>query len=329
MLRVDYINYPHSGRSGADYFGGGGEPDFTGLAAIMKPGPWPDILAVGEADRWDWEGGVAAYAAVAALRAAGGPAYEPLCGSLPREAGSFAPALLVNPQTVQIISWGGDMRRPGASSRSRNLLRASLPGHDMQFLVVVVHGDIHSGEARLADAKTFDRLADPAIRCLLIGDWNATLSGPCWDVGEFGHPLHLARPDRLAHKILWRHGPAQAGPFRADTRALDYLCGYWMAGGREWRRAWLRRGTGRRVGGIGFYDVAELTETYTPTQLPISSGRRPRAIDRALVNAPWRDAVLDFRVYPPVQPTHPGDHLRISVTLDMRPAPPSDFRRTV
>ncbi|WP_131742466.1 endonuclease/exonuclease/phosphatase family protein [Actinomadura roseirufa] len=326
-LRVDYINYAHSGRLGAGYFGGGSAPDFTGLAAIMKPGPWPDILGVGEADQWNYDGCAAGFAAAAALREAGGPPYIPLPGSLPREGGPFGPALLVDPTTVQIQFWGGEMERPGSSARTRNLLRATLPGHPQPFHVLIGHGDIHDGDARLADFKTYARLADPAIPCIFIGDCNCTPSGPMWETGEFNDPLHLQRPERMLHKILWRHGPAQEGPYTADTRALDVLCGWWRPARRDWRRAWLRTIPGRRIGGVGFYDVAEQMGVATPTQMPIASGRAPRAIDRALVNRPWLEAITDFRVYPPLQPEHPTDHLRISVGLAWSPNASAEARQ--
>ncbi len=84
---------------------------------------------------------------------------------------------------------------------------------------------------------------------------------------------HWAR----APRVLWQHGPAQAGPCVPDTQALDYLIGWW-AGGQ-----------GCRVGGIGFFDVAELAQDFTPTQVPVPDGRQRRAIDRILVNAAWKD----------------------------------------
>jgi endonuclease/exonuclease/phosphatase family metal-dependent hydrolase len=300
-ILIDYINFEHGGRGpGADYFGDGDSYDFGGLVRIMSSGRWPHILGIGEADRWDFNGGEGAHQACAALRAAGGPPYVPLVGSLPRQGGEFAPAILYDPRLIQVHRWYCH-RLPDFSARNRNLLIASIAGHP--FRVVVIHGDINDGDMRLADAKMLARFAAPDIPCVIIGDWNSTPSGP-WDIGDFNNPLH--RPDRRAHKILFKHGPEQAGPHEADTRALDFLCGYWHEG--------------RRIGGVGFYDVAEMAGDFTPTQLPIASGRPPRTIDRALVNQPWRQAYVrgSYRVHPPADPAHPdSDHLRISFAIQV------------
>jgi len=108
------------------------------------------------------------------------------------------------------------------------------------------------------------------------------------------------------HRVLWQHGPAQAGPYVPDTRALDYLIGYWD------------ESRGCRAGGIGFSDVAELARDYTPTQVPVPDGRQRRAIDRLLVNEPWAGAVIpgSYQVHQPADPGHPdSDHLRVSVAI--------------
>jgi hypothetical protein len=306
LLHSSYVNFEHGGRLGADYCGNGGAFDFSGLVRIMSTGPWPAVLGIGEADRWDFNGYEGAYGATAALRAAGGPAYVPVVGSLPREAGPFAPAILYDPQVIQVHRWY-DHRLPDAAGRTRNLLLASLPGSSEMFRVIVWHGDIHDGDMRLADAKTFDRFANPDTPCVILADWNATLSGP-WNVGDF-NDSQVHDSFRRAHKIVFHHGPRQAGLYEADTRALDYLCGFWLEGDG---------GPGRRVGGIGFFDIAELEADFSPTQLPTASGRKPRTIDHALVNKAWRDAYVpgSYRVHPPVDPERPdSDHLRISFAI--------------
>ncbi|GAA4082805.1 hypothetical protein [Actinomadura miaoliensis] len=315
-IQIDYINYERGGRPNANYSGDGGLPDPTGLVRIMLSGSWPAILGVGEAERWEFNGYQGAYEAAVALRRAGGPPYVPFVGSLPREGGPFGPAILVDPTAVEVHRWY-DHRLGDFGSRNRNLLVCSIPGRSEVFRVLITHGDIHDGNQRLADAMTFDRFADPEIPCVILGDWNSTLSGPMWEVGDWNNPDPMMhQPHRRAHKIMFLHGPRQAGPHVADTRALDYLCGFWTPG----RRLWLRRRPARRVGGIGFYDVAELEGDYTPTQYPHPFGRPPRTIDRALVNRPLRDAYVrgSYRVHDPLDPSCPdSDHKRISFVLDM------------
>lgn len=108
--------------------------------------------------------------------------------------------------------------------------------------------------------------------------------------------------------MLWQHGPQQAGPFVPDTRALDYLIGWWDPERQ------------RRTGGIGFYDAAELAGDYIPTQVPVPQGWQRRAIDRILVNKPWKDAIApgSFQVHQPADPASPdSDHLRVSVAVEV------------
>jgi hypothetical protein len=247
----------------------------------------------------------------------------PLCGSLPGEGGPFAPALLLNPDTIVPLRWL-DHRAGDFAARNRNLLVATPYDSAQQVRLVVWHGNIHSGDERLAEARTFDRWAAPAVPCALIGDFNATLSGPQWDVRDF-NDVKLNPPHSRTKHIVFEHGRAQTrGPFRADTRSLDYLCGYWMRGRRDPRRLWLRRKPGYRDGGIGFYDVAELADERTPTQTMIPAmaraGRVPRAIDHALVNASMRDAYVpgSYRVHEPENLSEPdSDHKRIDFAVEL------------
>ncbi len=172
------------------------------------------------------------------------------------------------------------------------------------FRVRATHGDLFSGDARLADARTFTRLAQEEIPCLLAGDWNGVPSGPLWDDTAINQPGLWDQPWKRAHRIHWRHGPAQGGPYEPDTRALDYLIGYWH--------------DRQRAGGIGFFDAAELAADPTPTQTPAPDGRLRRTIDRILINKPWAAAIVpgSYQVHQPADPAHPdSDHLRVSVAV--------------
>jgi hypothetical protein len=108
------------------------------------------------------------------------------------------------------------------------------------------------------------------------------------------------------HRVLWQHCSAQAGPYVPDTRALDYLIGWWDPA------------RGCRAGGIGFFDVAEQAGDHTPTQAPARDGRQRRAIDRMIVNQPWAAELVpgSYQVHQPADPDHPdSDHLRVSVAV--------------
>lgn len=99
----------------------------------------------------------------------------------------------------------------------------------------------------------------------------------------------------------------------ADTRSLDYLIGYHQeVSGSPW---------GRRIGGINFYDVAELMRDNRPTQLrkPTQGRRHTQALayDRFLVNKHWKDRVVRYQVCEPIN-SHPSDHLKIDAFVAIR-----------
>lgn len=74
------------------------------------------------------------------------------------------------------------------------------------FRVRATHGDLFSGDARLADARTFTRLAQEEIPCLLAGDWNGVPAGLLWDDTAINQPELWDQPWKRAHRIRWRHG---------------------------------------------------------------------------------------------------------------------------
>jgi hypothetical protein len=52
--------------------------------------------------------------------------------------------------------------------------------------------------------------------------------------------------------------------------------------------------------------------------VPVPQGWPRRAIDRILVNEPWKDAIVpgSFQVHQPADPEHPdSDDLRVSVAV--------------
>lgn len=305
-LEVSYFNYEHGGMSGIGYSGGSGPYDYTGLVRVAGDGGrWPDVLVMGEGDRYDDDGGKGAWGAASALREASSRPYIPLLGSLPREWGPFAPVIFFDANAVVVEQWH-DHRNPYFAARNRNLLVARRAGTNKLFHIVAFHGDINSGTMRLEDVKPLHRFAKPPIPCVVLGDFNEPLSGPQWEASDLNNrDIH---PEdelwRLVWRLLWQHGPQQAGPHRTDTQAMDYLVGYWHQD--------------HRVGGVGFFDVAELAGDPTPTTLPRANGRQPTAIDHILVNQLFRNAVLpgSYQVHQPADPANPdSDHLRVSVTL--------------
>jgi hypothetical protein len=311
-LDIAYFNFEHGGlHDGKDHFFSSGRGyDFSGLVRVAGDGGrWAHILVMGEGDRYELSGGEGMWEAAAAMRAAGGRPYIPLACELPAE-GLYAPVIFVDPQAVVIRRFYYH-RLPDHGARYSNLLVATLPGRPFSdlFRIRTGHGGLDGGEGRLADARRLRRLADPTFPTLIAQDWNTIPSGPMWEDRELNDSTRWAggcQDWARAHRVLWQHGPGQAGPYLPDTRALDYLIGWWD------------QATGRRIGGIGYYDVADLAGDHTPTQVPVPDGRERRAIDRILVNAAWKDALVagSYQVHQPADPSQPdSDHLRVSITV--------------
>jgi hypothetical protein len=314
MTEIDfaYFNYEHGGlKNGHDYaYSSGHGYNFDGLVRVAGDGGrWPDILILGEGDRYELSGGEGMWGAVTAMRSAGGPAYTPLACELPKE-GLYAPVIFVNQQVIEIRRFFYH-RLPDHAPRYSNLLVASVAGRPETeiFRVRTGHGALSGGDERLADAMRLRRLADPRVPALIAMDWNSVPSGPKWQDAQLNDPELWGNPGQewaLAHRIQWQNGPAQAGPFKPDTRALDYLIGSWDSL------------LNCRIGGIGFFDVAEMAQDFTPTQVPAPDGRQRRTIDRILVNQPWKDAIVpgSYQVHQPADPDSPdSDHLRVSVAI--------------
>lgn len=335
LIDIAYFNYEHGGMDltgKSKYLGGIGAYSLKGLVDVAgQDDNWPHILVVGEGDRYDQDGGRIGYAAARAMREAGGRAYVPLFGSLPRNEGMFAPVIFYDAQSVVVKQWY-DHRASDFSERGRNLLVACLPGGEKEFYIKAIHGNIYNGGIGWHDATRLRWLANPATPSAIIGDWNSVPSGPMWEPKDL-NSYPYTQPWRRAARILWEHGAKQGGPYRPDTRALDYLLGYWQPSRPPLRRLldavvqlafsaddrneivdW-----GYRVGGIGFYSVAELFHNATPTQIRPDDGRlhtQPLAYDNILVNEPWKDNVEGFIVHPPLEP-HPSDHLRVTASIRM------------
>ncbi|MEU4827748.1 hypothetical protein AB0H37_38290 [Actinomadura sp. NPDC023710] len=312
-LRLSYVNVEHGGRDTSPgfspYSGDGAGYDFGRVVGMFHDGDWPNVLVLGEGDRYELNGMEGALEAAAAMRAAGGPAYHPHPCSLPREGGMFAPVIYTT-DAVQVRRFYNH-RLPDFASRNRNTMFFTLPGSDAPFRIVAWHGDIHSGDGRLADARTFGRWADPTIPTALIGDFNQVPSGPHFAPKDLNTP-GVHNPRQLAFRILWRSGRDWTGRYKYDSRAMDYLCGHWSR---------IRK---KRVGGLGFHHVAELAGDYTPTQGAKPNGRRPLVFDAFLFNESLVPYYVpeSYKVHTFRDPTDPdSDHRRVSVSIDIPGAP--------
>lgn len=309
-MHVDlaYFNYEHGGLIGATSRGDEYQGyDYTGLVRVMgEDDRWPHLFVMGEGDFYDFFAGKGKWGAVEAMRNAGGRAYVPLVCSLPREWGPFAPVIFYDAQSL-LVDRFFDHRVPGFGARNRNLLRIKPVGGSNVLHVTTLHGDLYEEIYRSADAKELRWLANKRHLSAALADFNEPLSGPKFEPTDLDDTRVYNKPWQLLHRLRHSGGRVEQ-PRRLTTGALDYLCGCWD------------ESTGRRVGGIGFVDVAEREEIYTGTTLPRPSGRQPIQLVHILLNSPLAERVVpgSARIHEPLDPENPdSDQKRISVTVEL------------
>jgi endonuclease/exonuclease/phosphatase family metal-dependent hydrolase len=309
VLDIAYINYAHGGSTGDDLHIGdaGSGYDHAGLVRILgEDNRWPDIVVMGEGDRYEFCGGRGGWEAVAAIAGAGGPSYAWLACSLPRQWGPFAPQIFYNPRTVRIHRFFS-AHAPDFAERTRNVLIASPATSGKTLYLAATHGDTTSPDLRLQDAMALRWLAREDQLSVIAGDFNEPLSGPQHEPRDLDV---LTSPQQLAwaaHTLRHAAGRLEQ-PYHAATGALDFLCGWWDPMQR------------RRVNGIGFHDVCEQAGIFTPTTIDRHSGQRPTQIDHILVTNALCERIVPHstRVHEPLKPEHPdSDHKRISVAFDL------------
>ncbi|WP_215545107.1 hypothetical protein [Amycolatopsis sp. CA-230715] len=321
LWEILYVNFDHGGASSdqsIDYC-------MDGLVDLVGANNrWPDLGMIGEANFWRFFGNSGRCAAQIALNAAAPHRnYVIEIGSLPGEWGDIGPALLYDASKVHVHEWHGG-HESGFLGRNRNRAVVSPRGApELKMDLFGTHGH-PNGDLRRQDVERFRPYGTRAARpAAVLADWFSHPSGPM-----FAPDSYAAYFDELAHYAPRMHFPdgiPVPGEHPFDTRALDYLCGRWMMGRRDWRRRWLRRAPGRRVGGVGFQHVGELDGVYTATNFPAPNGRPPTQIDGAVLN-PRAAAMLvpgSVQVHEPSKPemVRPGrvwrrnDHKRFSFTL--------------
>jgi endonuclease/exonuclease/phosphatase family metal-dependent hydrolase len=316
ILDIAYINFEHGGLQGdrdeLALGAGGCTYDHTGLVRVAgEDGRWPDILVMGEADRYEYWGGRGAWEAINCMAAAGGPRYAWLPCVLPREWGPFAPVIFYNPQMVAVQRYFSP-HAPDFAARTRNLLIVEPAAGGEQVRLIPVHGAPWSWVHRSTDAEELRFLADRRKNTIILGDFNEPLSGPGFEPTDLSVSDPYPHPGSLASKVQLHNNRIEF-PARRSTGSLDFLCGWW-----DYDR-------GQRVNGAGFHDVCEMAGIQAPTDMhkPISDpgpGRQGVALDHILVNDPLKDRVVieSVRVHEPIDPEAPDtDHKRLSVQIKL------------
>ncbi|HET6288796.1 MAG TPA: hypothetical protein VFG15_18865 [Amycolatopsis sp.] len=310
-LDFTYLNFDH----------GGAEHDQSAVYNMDRlvellgaDGRTPDAGVIGEANFWRFFGGRGTGLAEVALNSTfRDRSYVILPGSLPREWGEIPPALIYDANRVHKHTWDSG-HEPGFLERNRNrALLSPRDSPDQEFFLFGFHGH-PDGDQRVHDVERFRPYGAWAMPpTVVLGDWFGHPSGPKFEPPTYSE--HFDELGQYAPRMLFPDGIPVPGDFPFDTRALDFLCGRWRRGRRDWRRAWLRRKPGGRVGGVGFSHMAELADDYTPTNFPAPNGRPTTQIDAAVLN-PRAAAMLvpgSVHIHEPARQIN--SHKRISLTL--------------
>ncbi|MGZ3147297.1 endonuclease/exonuclease/phosphatase family protein [Lentzea chajnantorensis] len=280
--------------------------DFDPLRRAFTPlvGHAPALIALTEAQRWANDGGAGVHGACAVLDDLLSRPYTGLPGWHRR--GDYGPAIVWDPQVLRLETWTGLDHETNAV-HERNTATFAIRGNPVRLRMIVRHYSFDSGTERLAEAEQDAEPAGDGLPTLLVGDLNATGSGPHLPQRDWA----LVPPHKRRHKAMLD----QHGQWVADTRALDALIG-------EWNNA-----ASTRAGGAGWRAVAELAhaagvpaeEAFRPTTN--SGASTGRLLTSWYLANPAAIELIDPTSYQVHQPTaeYPAawslDHRLITTTL--------------
>lgn len=194
--------------------------NFRRLERLLSPivDQPPMLLPMMEAKEYGLWGEHGLFGAANTLTDLFGIAYEGRLGV--HERGLYGPALFYDPNRVRLDYWGGD--DPTVPEDRRNTAIIHLRGSEQPLRIVLAHWDYASGDRRLEQAKLIGHHGHSEMPTLLAGDLNSTASRPELDRRDWD-----LCPHGLRSRAGWQpDGPA--GPWRADTRAIDHLIGRWV-----------------------------------------------------------------------------------------------------
>jgi hypothetical protein len=268
------------------------------------------LWLIGEAKRWRADRNRAMFAAAEALSDAAGVAYTAVLGTSPR--GALPPAIIYNPDVLVLRSWANpddpEVYRDQLNV-ARFAVRSSGPTRNTRKAFTAWVGQWHPSNrsVRRQEADDVARYGDIDEPVIAGVDANESPSGP-----------HL--PQRNLARASYQRLCAEARQ-RADTTwvhasdAIDHLIGRWDNGLHD------------RVGGCGYYAVAELAWQANPAMalLPtINHDDDCGAVikDLLLVNRTARTLIdpASYRTHiPPGDDPHtwPSDHRLVTAAIEL------------
>ncbi|MGH3623237.1 MAG: hypothetical protein ACRDQ5_15805 [Sciscionella sp.] len=263
------------------------------------------MVVLNEAKEYAWRGMTGLYTMAAALSDATDKPVVPLLGSCAR--GEFGPAVFYDAEVIGIQRCYG-YGVPFVPTDKKNWIEAYVRAADQVFGVLPIHWDYQDGDRRLAEAKLLSWVASLPYPALIAGDCNSTASGPHKPRRDFSQVSESTQ----YHKAM---RPSGRDELVADTRAVDYLIGWWD------------EHTGTRRGGTGFHDLAEIAgltygepDTFRPT-VTTDTGADDGGglqIDHLLINTAGHDRLIPatFAIEIP-RGAPPSTHRVLRAALDL------------
>ncbi|HEU5121519.1 MAG TPA: hypothetical protein VFT59_01630 [Candidatus Saccharimonadales bacterium] len=299
LLPIVLFNFKNGGRISA------GNYDFTSLQhAFSYLEVPPALIILCEAKEWGYWGRTPLLKAAQTISRTLGVPYQIELGHIDR--GDFGPAILFNPNVLQLDYWGD--KHSSVADDQRNLARFIVWNTDTKLEVLPEHWDFRSGRARMPYAERIGGYGTKNIPVLVAGDLNETASG-----------LHLPQMDwnSASAKMRKQKGRQRSdGNWEPHTDAVDLLVGAWDAR-YEWGHP-----QAQRMDSLGFYLVAEIaaaTGTLPRDAFQFTTRGSHLLIDMLLVNNAWltRGGIIPetYRVIGNDIPDWPSDHYMVCVTL--------------
>lgn len=299
LLPVVLFNFKDGGRTSP------GNYDFTrlerALSYLHEP---PALLIFCEAKEWGYWGRTPLLKAAQTVSYRFDIPYQTDLAYIDR--GDFGPAVLFNPNLLQLDYWGDG--HSSVPDDKRNLARFVIWNTNTTFEVLPEHWDFRSGRARMPYAERLESYGNNNTPVLVAGDLNETASG-----------LHLPQIDweKASPEMRKRKGRQYPdGNWGPHTDAVDWLVGAW-----DDRYHW-GHPQAQRINSSGFYMAAEIAAaTGTPHHEAFQfTARGSRLlIDTLLVNSAWlaQGGIVPetYRVIGHDIPDWPSDHYMVSVML--------------
>jgi hypothetical protein len=276
------------------------------------------VFVLCEAKQWGADGNRGLLTAAEVLSETLGGNYDGKLCSFDR--GPIGPAVFWDPALVRPARWPDDNGHPGYPDQT-DAVRFRVVGTKQYFVIIPRHWAPTSPQQRTDQARLLGRYGDDWPEPVaIIGDLNATPSGPRWPRRDWTKAHYR---DRDA-KAIWVPDGTPAGKWIDATDALDHLIGRWVD----------HPDYQGRIDGCGFRAVPEIAyATGTPLaeafQATVNRGidlGGGQIIDHCLLNRPDIYVAGSYRTHVPARQYNgrwDSDHRPGEATVNLAAKPGS------